>query len=137
MSDFDALLKRSFAEAPEPQDDGFSVNVAHRVARSEKALQIRTVIQSTGMALGGAAALYGVYAFVAAFGQEFLAMLGLEIARLHGSLSAAPSVTQAAGDAAGATQGMLQSLGAGLTQVLLIAGVLAGGAVAYRATQQD
>lgn len=137
MSDFDALLKRSFAEAPEPQDDGFSLNVVHAVARAEKALQIRTWIQSTGMAIGGAAALYGVYAFVAAFGQEVLASAGLEIARLHGSLSAAPSVTQATGDAVGATQGMLQSLGAGLTQVLLLAGVLAGGAVAYRATQQD
>jgi hypothetical protein len=137
MSEFDALLKRSFAEAHEPQDDGFSVNVVYAVARSEKALQIRTVLQNTGMAVGGAAALYGAYAFVGAFGQEFLATAGLEVARIHGSLSAAPSVGDAAGDAAGATQGMLASLGAGLTQVLLFAGLLAGGAVAFRATQQD
>lgn len=137
MNDFDALLKRSFAEAHEPADDGFSVNVAHAVARSEKALQVRAVVQSTGMALGGAAALYGVYAFLGAFGQEFLATVGLEIARIHGSLSAAPSVGEATGDAVGATGGLLTSLGAGLTQVLLFAGVLAGGAVAYRATQQD
>lgn len=136
MSDFDALLKRSFAEAHEPEDEGFSVNVAHRVARSEKAAQIRNVIQSTAMALGGAAALYGVYAFVGAFGQEFLASAGLEVARIHGSLSAAP-VGDAAGAAAGQAQTLLQSLGAGLTQVLLVAGALAGGAVAYRATQQD
>jgi hypothetical protein len=32
---------------------------------------------------------------------------------------------------------MMAQLGAGLTQVLLLAGVLAGGAVAFRATQQD
>lgn len=137
MSEFNALLKRSFAEAHEPQDDGFAVNVAHAVARSEKALQIRAVFQNTGMALGGAAALYGVYAFIGAFGQEFLATAGLEIARIHGSLSAAPSVGDAAGDAAGATQGVLASLGAGLTQVLLVAGMLAGGAVAFRAVRQD
>ena len=137
MSDFDALLKRSFAEAHEPQDDGFSVNVARGVARSEKALQIRNAIQSTGMALGGAAALYGVYVFVGAYGQEFLAMLGLEVARIHGSLSGVPSVVDATANAAGETQGLLQSLGAGLTQVLLIAGALAGGTVAYRAVQQD
>jgi hypothetical protein len=137
MSDFDALLKRSFAEAHEPQDDGFSVNVAHGVARSEKALQIRNAIQSTGMALGGAAALYGVYVFLGAYGDEFLATFGLEVARIHGSLSGAPSVADATGNAAGNAAGLLQSLGAGLTQVLLIAGALAGGAVAYRAVQQD
>jgi hypothetical protein len=137
MSDFDALLKRSFAEAHEPQDGGFSVNVAHVVARKEQALQLRTVFQNTGMAIGGAAALYGVYAFVGAFGQDALAAVGLEVARLHGSLSAAPSVSETAGDAAGATAGVLQSLGAGLTQVLLFAGLFAGGAVAFRAVRQD
>jgi hypothetical protein len=137
MSDFNALLKRSFAEAHEPQDDGFSANVAHAVARSEKALQIRNVVQSVGMAVGGAAAMYGGYVFLGAYGQDFLATAGLEIARIHGSLTAAPSVADAAGNAAGQAQTVLQSLGAGLTQVLLLAGVLAGGAVAYRATQQD
>lgn len=137
MNDFNAILTRSFAEAHDPADDGFAVHVVHAVARSEKALQVRAVVQSTGMALGGAAALYGVYAFVGAFGQEFLASAGLEIARIHGSLSAGPSIGDAAGDAVGATGGLLQSLGAGLTQVLLFAGVFAGGAVAYRSTQQN
>jgi len=137
MSEFDALLKRSFAEAHEPQDDGFSLRVAHAVARSEKALQVRTVVQSVAMAFGGAAALYGLYTFAGAIAPEFLATVGLEIARIHGSLTAAPSVGDAAGNAAGQAQTVLQSLGAGLTQVFLLAGVLAGGAVAYRATQQD
>ena len=137
MSDFNALLKRSFAEAHDPEDNGFSVNVAHKVARSEKSLQLRTHFQNVGMAIGGAAALYGVYAFVGAFGPDLLATAGLEIARIHGSMSAAPSFNDAAGDAAGATQGMLRSLGTGLTQVLLFAGVLAGGAVAIRASRQD
>lgn len=136
MSDFDALLKRSFAEAHEPQDEGFSVNVAHGVARSEKALQVRNAIQTGAMLVGAGAASYGAYAFLGAFGQEFLAGLGLEVARLHGSLSAAP-VGDVAGNAAGQAQTMMAQLGAGLTQVLLLAGVLAGGAVAFRATQQD
>jgi hypothetical protein len=46
-------------------------------------------------------------------------------------------VADATGDAAGATGGMLASVGAGLTQVLLFAGLLAGGAVAFRAARQD
>lgn len=137
MNEFDALLKRSFAEAHEPADDGFSVAVAARVASSEKALQIRAVVQSFGMALGGAVAMYGGYVFLGAYGQEFIASAGLEIARIHGSLAATPSVADAAGSAAGQAQTLLQSLGAGLTQILLVTGVLAGGAVAYRATQQD
>src|SRR5262245_52586955 len=118
MSDFDALLKRSFAEAHEPQDDGFSVGVAHGVARSEKALQLRNAFQTGSMVIGAAAVSYGVYTFLGAFGQEFLAAAGLEVARLHGSLSSA-SVGDAAGNAAGEAQTLLTTMGAGLTQVLL------------------
>jgi hypothetical protein len=136
MSDFDALLKRSFAEAHEPQDDGFVVNVAHKVARSEKALQVRNWAQGIGMSLGGAAAAAGVYAFLGAFGQDLMAAVGLEVARIHGSLSAAP-VGDVAGSAAGEAQTLMTTMGAGLTQVLLFAGILAGGAVALRSTQQD
>jgi hypothetical protein len=129
MNDFDALLKRSFAEAPEPADDGFTVKVGHAVARRETAVQIRSVVQSVGMAAAGAVALYAVYGLVSSFGQEVLAVAGLEVARAHGALSSAPSIS-------GAAQGVMQSLGAGMmTQLLLIAAALAGGAVAYRAVQ--
>jgi hypothetical protein len=137
MNEFDAVLKRGFAEAHEPADDGFVVNVGHAVARREKALQIRNAVQNVGMAIGGAAALWGVYSFVGVFGQEFLASFGLEVARVHGALSGAPSVADATGDAAGQAGGMLASLGAGLTPILLAIGAMAGGAVAYRAVQQD
>lgn len=130
MNDFDALLKRSFAEAPEPVDDGFSVNVSHAVARTESALKVRNAAYQVGMAAAGAAILYGAYSVATAFGQEFLASAGLEVARAHGALSSAPSVS-------GATQGFLQSLSAGvMTQILLATAALAGGAVAYRATQE-
>lgn len=128
MTDFNALLTRSFAEADEPADDGFSVKVGHAVARSENALKVRNAAYTVGMAAAGAAILYGTYGLVSTFGQELMASAGLEVARAHGAISSAPSVT-------GAAQGLLQSMSAGLTQVLLITAALAGGAVAYRATQ--
>jgi len=126
MNDFDALLKRSFAEAHEPADDGFSVNVGRGVARSEAALKVRNATYAVGMAAAGATILYGAYGLVGAFGQEILATAGLEVARAHSALSSAPTVN---------TQGMIQSLGAGLSQVMLVVAVLAGGAVVYRQTQ--
>lgn len=130
MNDFDALLTRSFAEAhDEPVDDGFSVNVGHAVARREFSNKVRTGVYAVGMAAAGGAICYGGYGFLSAFGQDFLATAGLEVARAHGAISNAPSV-------GGAAQGMLQSLGAGLTQVMLITAVLAGGAVAYRSAQE-
>jgi hypothetical protein len=131
MTDFDALLKRSFAEAHEPADDGFSVNVGHVVARREADLKLRSYIQYGAITLGAAAVSYGLYVVAGAYGQELMATAGLEVARVHGALSSAPS----AAEAGGAAQGFLQSLGAGLTQILLVTGALAGGAVAYRATQ--
>jgi len=124
MNDLDALLKRSFAEAPEPADTGFSVQVSRAVARREQAAKVRGAAQTVGMAAAAAAITYGGYALALAYGQEMLASVGLEIARAHGALSTAPT--------AGA---MLQSLGAGMTQILLITAALAGGAVAFRATQ--
>jgi hypothetical protein len=129
MNDFDALLKRSFAEAPEPADDGFTVKVERTVARRETALQMRNVLQGVGMAAAGAVALYGAYGLVSGFGQEIMASAGLEIARAHGAISSAPSL-------GGAAQSLMQSLSAGMTQILLIAAALAGGAVAYRSVQE-
>ena len=129
MTEFNALLRRSFAEAPEPADDGFTVKVGHAVARRETALQARAVLQGLGMAAAGAAALYGVYGFAAGFGQELLATAGLEVARAHGALSSAPSLS-------GVTQTLMQSLSVGMTQILLTAAALAGGAVAFRAVQE-
>jgi hypothetical protein len=128
MTDFDALLKRSFAEAHEPADDGFSVHVSHAVARREAALKARGAFQLAAVALACGALAYGAYAVMAALGQEVAASAGLEIARAHGALSNAPSIS-------GAAQGLLQSLSAGMTQILLVTMALAGGAVAYRASQ--
>jgi hypothetical protein len=135
MTDFDALLKRSFAEAHEHTDDGFAVNVGYAVAQREAGAKVRSYVQYGALTIGTAAVSWGLYAFVGAFGQavggfglEAIASFGLEVARAHAVVSTAPY--------AGATaQIFLQSMGAGLTQVLLVTAALAGGAVAFRATQ--
>jgi hypothetical protein len=129
MTEFNTVLKRAFAEAHEPADDGFSQRVGVGVARRESVGRVLGAVQNAGMAVAGAAVLYGAYIVATTFGEDFLASAGLEVARIHGALSAsAPSVSSQA-------QGVLQSLGAGLSQVLLITAALAGGAVAYRAAQ--
>ncbi len=127
MNDFDALLKRSFAEADEPADDGFSVQVSHAVARREAASTLRSRAYAVAMGVAGLAVFYGVYALVSALGPQVLAMAGLELAQAHGALASGPSET---------AQGLMHSLSAGMTQVLLITAALAGGAVAYRSVQQ-
>jgi hypothetical protein len=126
---FDALMKRSFAEAPEPADDGFAVNVGHAVARRERTLKLRSYFQYGALTLGAAAVSYGLYSFVGGSGQELAATFGGEAARVQGALSVS------SGDATGAAQGIMQTLGAGFTQILLVTAALAGGAVAFRATQ--
>jgi hypothetical protein len=129
MTDFDALLKRSFAETPEPTDDGFVVNVTHAVAKREAGLQVRTYIQYGAITIGAAAVSWGVYTLAGIFAPDMLASVSLEAARAQAVLDTAP-------DAGATAQRFLQSMGAGLTQILLITGVLAGGAVAYRASQE-
>ncbi len=129
MTDFDALLKRSFAEAQEPADDGFVVNVTHVVAKREAGLKARGYMQYGAITIGAAAVSWGLYTFAGVFGQEFMATAGLEVARMHAAVNSAP-------DAGAAAQNFIQSMGAGLTQILLVTAALAGGAVAYRSTQE-
>lgn len=124
MNEFDALLKRSFAEAPEPADDGFSAHVSKVVAHNEATAKVRRFAHAVGLAAAGAAILYGAYALMSAFGQQFLAEAGLGIARAHGALSGVGSGQS------------LMSMGAGMSQILLITAALAGGAVAYRSAQE-
>jgi hypothetical protein len=128
MTDFDALLKRSFAEAEEPVDDGFSVHVSRRVARRVSDHKLRAFAQGLGLATAGAVVVYAGVAFMMGEGQGVLATAGLEVARAHDAITEAPDISTV-------SQGMLQSLGVGLTQIMLAAAALVGGAVAYRATQ--
>ncbi|HVK82415.1 MAG TPA: hypothetical protein VM915_17580 [Verrucomicrobiae bacterium] len=132
MSDFNALLKSSFAEMEEPADAGFSVNVGHGVARVERAAKVRALTQTVGMMAGAAATAWGLYSVAGVFGQDMLVAAGLEVSRWQAALSSGPQMSVAA-ETAG--QGLLQSLGLGMTQILLATGALVGGAVAYRAAQ--
>lgn len=131
MSDFDAFLTRSFAEAERPADAGFSVRVGHAVARREAGLRVRNGLQTAGLAVGVAVVGFAVFG-AAGTAVELLSGAGLEATRAMGALNDGPSVVE---QATGAGAGLLQAFGLGLTQILLIAGALVGGAVAYRANQ--
>lgn len=134
MTEFNAVLKRAFAQAHEPADDGFSVRVGQAVARRESAAGVRTAIHAIGLGVAGVAVFYGLFPLLWGFGLDALSSGGLEFARVQGAFSAeAPALTNAVSEQA---QSWIQSLSAGLmSQMLLITAALAGGAVAYRATQ--
>ncbi len=134
MTEFNALLKRSFAEAPEPADDGFSLRIGRAVARRESAIGARALIYAVGLGVAGVAVFMGVFPLLWGFGQDFLSSGGLEVARAQGAFnSEAPALTSSVSEQA---QSWMQSISAGLmSQMLLIAASLAGGAVAYRASQ--
>jgi hypothetical protein len=131
MSDFEALLKRSFAEADEPVDDGFSARLVARVSRRESDNRLRTVAHSIGMAAAGAAAVYALVGLFGAHGQEAVDIASIEVARAEGAFNAAaPRISWLSSD-------LMQSVSAGLTQILLATAALVGGAVAYRNTARD
>jgi uncharacterized membrane protein YuzA (DUF378 family) len=122
MTDFNATLKRAFAEAHEPADDGFTVAVTHRVARREKSSLWLLSAQGVGIAAAAAAIVYGLMGAFGAYGAEVLASFGLEVARAHGALTQASAIN-------------LGTVAAGLTQIVFVVAGLAGGAVVYRTSQ--
>lgn len=134
MSEFNAILKRAFAEAHETVDDGFSVRVGRAVARRESAISARTVMYAVGLGVAGVAVLAGLFPMIWGLGGDLLSSGGLEVARAQGAFNAeAPGLTNAVTEQA---QSWLQTISAGLmSQMLLITAALAGGAVAYRASQ--
>jgi hypothetical protein len=134
MTEFNALLKRAFAEAPEPVDDGFTLRIGRAVARRESAIGARALIYAIGLGVAGVAVFVGLFPLIWGFGGDLLSSGGLEIARVQGAFNAeAPVLTYAVSEQA---QSWLQTLSAGLmSQMLLITVALAGGAVAYRASQ--
>lgn len=123
MTDFDTLLKRSFAEAHEPADDGFSVSVSHAVARKERLAGVRNALQAGAWTIAGATVLFAVYGVAMNMAPEVLTSLGFGMSRAHEVLS-------------GPGANAVQTISAGMTQILLVTGALAGGLVAYRATQE-
>lgn len=129
MTELDTILKRAFAEADEPIDNGFSIRVGAAVARRERASEMRAAVHAVGLGIAGVTVLYALFPLLWSFAQDFLVSFGLEVARAQGALNTeVPLVANQA-------QGWLQATSAGLTQVLLIMAALAGGAVAYRASR--
>lgn len=131
MSEFNALLTRAFAEAELPADDGFSLNVGRGVARRENARRLRSAVQTFGLGLAVVTIALAAFNPVSLLIQEWLGSAGIGAARAYGSIDAGGL----AADAEGVGVSALNSLGLGLTQILLIAGALVGGAVAYRSAQ--
>ncbi|MEZ5996425.1 MAG: hypothetical protein R3C25_11830 [Hyphomonadaceae bacterium] len=129
MTDFDALLKRSFAEAHEPADDGFAASVSHGVARREAMAKVLSGVQIVFTILAAATLAYAGWLIAMALGAErLLTFAGDGVGSARAALSTAPSTGEVA-------TGFLRSLSAGMSQILLISAALAGGAVAYRASQ--
>ena len=126
MTDFDALLKRSFAEAYEqPVDDGFTVRVDQAVAKRESFGRLMGGVQVAGKLTAALAVAWGGITVAQGFAPELMASVGLELARAHGAMSGeGPSVN-------------LASMAGGLTQMLLVVASLAGGALVYRNSQQQ
>jgi hypothetical protein len=122
MNGFEADLKRAFAEAEEPVDTGFSVQVSHRVSGLERRRAVEQKLRYGALALGGLAALFGVMQLSQGVGLDLMAAAGLELAKAHGAMSQSEF-------GGGVSQGVL---GMGLTQILMFSIALAGGALAFR-----
>jgi hypothetical protein len=128
MDHFDATLKRAFAEAPEPEDQGFTVRVSAGVAKRERGALGWVLAQRVGFVAAGLAIAFGALQFILAIGPQIMASFGLELARAHGAVSGS-SLDMDFGAA-------LANLSVGLPQIMLVIAVLAGGAVAYRTAQE-
>lgn len=131
MSEFNALVTRAFAEAEIPADDGFSLNVGRGVARLESARRLRNAVQTIGLGIAVLTVALAAFGPASVLIQEWLGSAGIGAARAYGSIN----VDGLAAGAEGVGVNALNSLGLGLTQILLIAGALVGGAVAYRTAQ--
>lgn len=127
MTEFDALLKRSFAEAPEPVDEGFATRVTSVIARREASLKNAATMRGAVWAVASGAIVYGAYALASAMGADQLITIAADqVGAARGAIGA--SAGEFSLDAG-------QVLGAGMTQILLAVAALTGGAVAYRSAQ--
>ena len=125
MSDLDAILKRSFAQAHEPADDAFVVHVGQAVARKEKLTAIQAWAQVVALAIGAIAAFSGVFILAAPFLTElasglqttwFSAQVTLSTISLSSIVMSASAIF--------------------VSQAFLALSAVAGGIVLYRSTQQ-
>lgn len=132
MTDFNATLTRAFAEAHDPADDGFSVNIGHAVARRERMAKVMAGVQAAGATVATAAVAYGLWSAFSGFAPDLMASAGLELAKAHGAITQAPTVATSA-SVIGST--FMNAIGAGLSQIMMVTAVVVGGAVAVRSAQ--
>ena len=125
MSDLDAILKRSFAEAHEPADEAFVVRVGDTVARREKLATIQAWAQVIGLAIGAIAACSGLFILA----QPFLTELASGVQTTWFS-------TQMAFTAVSPSWFVTSATAIFLSQAFLALSAVAGGIVLYRSTHQ-
>ncbi len=77
MTEFNALLKRSFAEAHEPADDGFSVRCRAAWRAGRLALKSRFGLQMGALGIAVAAVAYGLWSSSAAWPRIWRLRLAL------------------------------------------------------------
>lgn len=125
MSDLDAILKRSFAEAHEPADEAFVVHVGQAVAHKEKLVTIQAWAQVIGLAVGAMAAFSGLFILAAPF-----------LTDLASGLQTTWFSTQMAFSAVSPSSFVMSANAIVMSQAFLALSGVAGGIVLYRSTQQ-
>lgn len=103
--------------------------VLRTVARRERAGQTRGYVVGLGWAVAGSAIAYGAYVALGILGVDFVSVAGDQFGAVRASLG------EVAPSANGFAESAMQSLGAGMSYILLSVAALAGGAVAYRSAQ--
>lgn len=105
-TDFDAELKRAFALADEPSDDGFTQALSARVALAEGRRRLGRGVQSLLMGCAGGAGAFGLWRALEAVGPGLMAAAGPDLAMLVTAqipvVSVGMPVLMALGAAAGA-----------------------------------
>ncbi len=81
-NDFDVELTRAFALVEDPSDNGFTVAVGHRVARTETRRRIGRGLHTALMGVAGAAGAFALWQVVGAAAPQIVAGLGLNLAML-------------------------------------------------------
>lgn len=131
MNDFDSLLKRSFATAEEPADEGFSVTVSRAVSHRERRRKAAAGAHTLASAVAVVLVVYCGFSVAMGLGLDnLLSAAADQVGEARGALAQAEAPSSGA-----LVQSMTQAVGASLSQVLLLVAVLAGGLFAYRSAQ--
>lgn len=131
MDAFETELKRAFAAPADPVDEGFSVNVSTRVAKVEQRRSWSAMARNAGLGVAGLAALVGVMGLAQGLAPDLIASLGMGFAKAHGAVAQA-EVAAPQALSQDFNQGVQSLVSLGLTQIMVLAAMLAGGVYAVR-----